>query len=335
MLYVLPYGQMSLWGATVITNLLSAIPWIGQDFVEFSKLLLFIITLSITYFYFITKYNYNMNTIGKVNKSSVRGKKSRTDLDKQAFLSSISYDFMSMFIGLIDGDGYIAITKNGLENIRIELVLSVDIKDLKLLEHIKNVLKIGRINEYPNISTAKLIIGKVDLQEVLLPLILHYKLFFLTETRRKQFNLCMYLLENNITKFSDIPSTENIKDLFTLPQSSIEYVNLPFFSNWIVGFTIAEGSFYIKSSGEHFFSLRQRSHSTLFEAFKLVFKTNRKIEDDGKHIKFSVSSTKDLINVVTFFSNSGLYSLLGLKADQYNVWLTSLKQNNKNFIGKP
>lgn len=32
--YVLPYGQMSLWGATVITNLLSAIPYIGQDFVQ-------------------------------------------------------------------------------------------------------------------------------------------------------------------------------------------------------------------------------------------------------------------------------------------------------------
>jgi len=34
-LYVLPYGQMSLWGATVITNMLSAVPWIGQDFVQF------------------------------------------------------------------------------------------------------------------------------------------------------------------------------------------------------------------------------------------------------------------------------------------------------------
>lgn len=33
--YCLVYGQMSLWGATVITNLLSAIPWIGKDFVEF------------------------------------------------------------------------------------------------------------------------------------------------------------------------------------------------------------------------------------------------------------------------------------------------------------
>jgi ubiquinol-cytochrome c reductase cytochrome b subunit len=33
--YVLPYGQMSLWAATVITNMLSAVPWIGQDFVQF------------------------------------------------------------------------------------------------------------------------------------------------------------------------------------------------------------------------------------------------------------------------------------------------------------
>jgi ubiquinol-cytochrome c reductase cytochrome b subunit len=32
--YVLPYGQMSLWGATVITNLFSAIPIFGHDIVE-------------------------------------------------------------------------------------------------------------------------------------------------------------------------------------------------------------------------------------------------------------------------------------------------------------
>jgi quinol-cytochrome oxidoreductase complex cytochrome b subunit len=33
--YVLPWGQMSFWGATVITNMFSAIPWIGPSFVEF------------------------------------------------------------------------------------------------------------------------------------------------------------------------------------------------------------------------------------------------------------------------------------------------------------
>nr|YP_010736658.1 cytochrome b [Cobbenicoris guangxiensis]WEM32399.1 cytochrome b [Cobbenicoris guangxiensis] len=32
--YVLPWGQMSLWGATVITNLLSAIPYLGDNLVK-------------------------------------------------------------------------------------------------------------------------------------------------------------------------------------------------------------------------------------------------------------------------------------------------------------
>nr|QOL00723.1 cytochrome b [Oxya adentata] len=32
--YVLPWGQMSFWGATVITNLLSAIPYLGADLVQ-------------------------------------------------------------------------------------------------------------------------------------------------------------------------------------------------------------------------------------------------------------------------------------------------------------
>lgn len=32
--YVLPYGMMSLWGATVITNLASAVPFVGDDIVQ-------------------------------------------------------------------------------------------------------------------------------------------------------------------------------------------------------------------------------------------------------------------------------------------------------------
>nr|AIY61878.1 cytochrome b [Sphaerotermes sphaerothorax] len=32
--YVLPWGQMSFWGATVITNLLSAIPYMGKEIVQ-------------------------------------------------------------------------------------------------------------------------------------------------------------------------------------------------------------------------------------------------------------------------------------------------------------
>ena len=32
--YVLPWGQMSFWAATVITNLVSAVPYVGKILVE-------------------------------------------------------------------------------------------------------------------------------------------------------------------------------------------------------------------------------------------------------------------------------------------------------------
>ena len=35
--YVLPYSQMSYWAACVITNLMSAIPWIGNELVDSKK----------------------------------------------------------------------------------------------------------------------------------------------------------------------------------------------------------------------------------------------------------------------------------------------------------
>jgi quinol-cytochrome oxidoreductase complex cytochrome b subunit len=31
--YVLPWGQMSFWAATVVTNLFSAVPFYGQEIV--------------------------------------------------------------------------------------------------------------------------------------------------------------------------------------------------------------------------------------------------------------------------------------------------------------
>jgi quinol-cytochrome oxidoreductase complex cytochrome b subunit len=43
--YVLPWGQMSFWAATVITNLASAIPYIGNDIVIWFWVLLVLMFL--------------------------------------------------------------------------------------------------------------------------------------------------------------------------------------------------------------------------------------------------------------------------------------------------
>ena len=82
---------------------------------------------------------------------------------------------------------------------------------------------------------------------------------------------------------------------------------------------MSEGSFFIKSNDDGCFQLKQRLHVTLFEAFKLVFNTHRKISTDkGLYNQFGVSSKADVQTVINFFSFSGYHPLIGLKNIQYS-----------------
>ena len=320
-MYVLPYGQMSLWGATVITNLMSAIPWVGQDIVE----------LNFTDSY-VTVYSLSaiLPTIGTVNTNALKRNK-ELRLNKQEYLS-VPSSFLSFLVGLIDGDGYIQITKTTKGFIAIKLVISIHLNDLSTLEYIHSVLKIGKITIYKDLKspTCKLIINKTDLQEVLFPLLLHYNIFFLTETRINQFNLVMLIMSENIKLFESIPSKNNIPYVFKNPSNPVEYTKLVFFSDWVVGFTMAEGSFFIKSNNDGCFQLKQRLHENLFQSFGLLFNTNRKIDvENNIYNQLSVSSKADIQTVINFFSFSGLHPLIGLKGIAYMQWLTRLKTSNR------
>ena len=57
----------------------------------------------------------------------------------------IPYSFLAMFVGLIDGDGYISVNKTSKGYIVIELNLALHLRDLDLIKYIHSVLKIGRI----------------------------------------------------------------------------------------------------------------------------------------------------------------------------------------------
>lgn len=309
-MYVLPYGQMSLWGATVITNLMSAIPWIGQDVVE-------------------SKNKTELPIIGTISPYALkRGKKER--LNKFGLLS-IPYSFIAMLVGIIDGDGYILIGKTAKGYININLTVSLNIRDISVLQHIESILKIGKIITYPKVKTpdtCKWIINQTELQEVFFPLLLHYKIFFLTERRRNQFDKAMWILKNEIKFYSEIP--EIVPIVFKLPKTAVDYLNLSYFKDWIVGFTIAEGSFLVKANKDACFQLRQTIHVLLFDAFKLVFYSNRIIgKDINIYNLFSVSSKSDIQKVINFFSFSGHQPLLGHRGIQYIQWLTYLRNSTR------
>jgi hypothetical protein len=65
------------------------------------------------------------------------------------------------------------------------------------------------------------------------------------------------------------------------------------------------------------FQLRQCEDKLLFEAFKLLFETDRKVGLDQSYNLFSVSSKKDIQQIINFFSFSGHHPLLGLQYIRY------------------
>lgn len=70
-----------------------------------------------------------------------------------------------------------------------------------------------------------------------------------------------------------IKKSINSSLLSALPENAQGYVDLPFFKSWLVGFSISEVSFFVKKNLDACFELRQRSHPSLFLAFKILFKT--------------------------------------------------------------
>ena len=313
--------------ATVITNLMSAIPWVGQDIVESKNIIIDILCFCLIIFLLSIHWNVlsELCTIGVIHKNALNNR----TLNKQEY-TSIPLPFLAFLAGLIDGDGYIQITKTSKGFITIKLVISLHLKDISTLEYIYSVLKLGKINIYKDLRspTCKLIINKTDLQEVLFPLFINKNIFFLTDTRINQFNLCMYVLENNIKIFDKITDIK-IPTVFEIPKNPQDYTSLHFFENWIVGFTCSEGSFFIKNNKDGCFQLKQRIHTNLFEALKLMFNTNRKINITNNYNQFGVSSKADIQKVINFFSFSGLHPLIGLKYIQYIKWLNNLRVSSR------
>lgn len=276
---------------------------------------------------------YYDTLLGSLPIIGIPSSKSRSDRSK--WLSESEYlcipkSFLAFLVGFIDGDGAIVITRNQ-KRVNLKIVISLHMDDISTLNYIQSTLKMGKIHTYPSYKspTVRLIFNKTEIQEVLFPLLLHHGIFFLTKPRRGQYNTAMYILKNNI-----ILSLELIKApqevIPNLPKTIEGYVSLPFFKDWIVGFVCAEGSFLVKAYNDACFQIKQRMHVELFEAFKLIFNTNRRITvDQGLYTQFGVSSKADIQRVINFFSFSGYHFLVGKKYIQYSVWLEKLRNSSR------
>ena len=250
-------------------------------------------------------------------------------------------NFMAMFMGLVYGDGYIEIGSQKQYNvsgkipkstIRARLVIRLHSRDLSFLTHLTDVLGVGKISalKFKNSNSAdqtRLIFSKKDLVTVIIPLIKQYNLQFLTNNRHMQFALLNHIIENKIIHWENVDYTPQ-----GLNYSAQEIFNLSFFPNWLVGFTVTEGSFGFKSKGDAFFHIKPKgieNYNVLKAISLLIVDRVPNIKaDSADNYKLSLTSKSDIQKVVYFFSASDT-NLFGYKLIQYNDWLVNLKNSNR------
>ena len=244
---------------------------------------------------------------------------------------------LELFIGILDGDGYIEIgpqkqyNKKNPSNqphstIRSRIVLRLHKNDKELLTILKNELKIGKIDELKKENQYRLIISKTDTLNIIYPFLKNNNIEFITYNRRRQIFLFNYIVENNIKHWEDL-DLNKIDSLFLATKKKISFIdiiNLPYFYNWLVGFTIAEGSFHIKNRGTAHFSIVQSGNNN-YEIIKAIHyfvkgpeSFNHQIKPENTKVyRISFSSKKDLNFIINFFETN---NLLGLKKLQFDNW---------------
>jgi hypothetical protein len=347
--YVLPYGQMSLWGATVITNLMSAIPWVGQDIVEFlwgglSQLLIEepnnsdvvqqillnagispILVLGYGCVLLIEK-STNMDVKKPKSRGQSAGVRKLATFEAPQRLNAENLNY-AYLVGLFEGDGFFTVSKKGIY-FQCELGIELSIKDVKLIYKIKDILGVGIIGfriRNGNSMVYLRVRKKDHLINKVLPIFDRYPLL---SNKQYDYLRLRSVILSNVIFYDSIP----IYTRPTLPINTIEsIINKPYFSAWLIGFIEAEGCFSVYKlvkDGDYFvasFDISQTNGEILILAIRKYLSLTPKVyKDKTNNFKLKVSSVRSIENVIKFIDKAPV-KLLGHKKIQYILWIKKLR----------
>lgn len=328
--------------ATVITNLLSAIPFIGGDLVPLSIILslyllyIILILFNKTYIYFIYSIKkvvspyitLRFNKINKLHSNSIPSIK---------YIENINKNLLALIVGFIDGDGYIRITKKSKSNIYnqtteqgifnntkyyiyISLIINLNKNELELLQYFHKHLDIGKVYNITPKKGNKLArweINKTDLFNKLEPLLEYHNIKFLTETRQKQYLLLKYIKYNNLIYYEDInKNNKYINEYINNNKINNKFNKLDYFNNWFVGFTMAEGLFLIKKNNDICFQIKQKYNALNCGVFPFNNNVNLELFND----------------ITKIFNTTRKLNIINNKYIQFNVSSKKDIQNIINFF---
>ena len=303
-------------------------------------------------FTYYNKYVTKLSLILSLRQGQKRGKSAMVHNKK------INYDAIQRLnagdlifpylVGLIEGDGWFSITKNG-KYLKYEFGIELSIRDIQLLYKIKELLGVGTIDfrENSRRATANLttlseqdntissnrcnaqfrIRNKTHLKNIVIPIFDKYPLLSNKNydyLRFKEVLLSDIIFSKDLIEYVR-PTGPTINTYLT------DNIQTKSFEAWLIGFIEAEGCFSIykptsDSSKVASFDISQTNGYNLINIIKIHLNLTSSIyTDKTKNSKLKVSSVRQIENVVKFINKAPI-KLMGYKKLSYLLFIKELRK---------
>nr|YP_009054695.1 hypothetical homing endonuclease [Ourococcus multisporus]AIK29183.1 hypothetical homing endonuclease [Ourococcus multisporus] len=254
-------------------------------------------------------------------------------------------NFINWFCGLIDGDGNFYFTQSQKGSWTFVFKVSQPNYNLKLLTYLKKKLKCGSVKKAGKKASQYYIKNPEVLFYYLLPKFPAHA--FLTRKKAWQFSCFQKALDIYMQgKTNKISVHERNLFLKNLQQQSKEVPldfkvqhpnkckNYPSLG-WLIGFTEAEGSFYLNLKKEkclvHGVSWGQKDEKELLEAIRFKLNIQVKVSLSKKNqffwYKLSTTSIQTIEKLVPLFEKK----IKGIKAVEVRKWARSFRKDRGNY----
>jgi hypothetical protein len=240
-------------------------------------------------------------------------------------------------VGVVDGDGTFHFSKTQKGYWTFYFKVGQRNYNLRLLYYIKKMLQVGRVN-VPNSkdNSAEYRIRDMNtIYNVILPIFDKYSLLTSKQFHYMNFRKALLIYLDTSISFEEKDKKLSYLKSLSLPQNyksrawpseniftlSLNQIQAILSKEWLVGFTEAEGSFYLLKKGPtrmtHMFEITQKLDKIVLEAISRILPL--KVYDKKSHSTCVTTNHKAVGFIIHYFHNS----MKGMKSVEYRIWSRS------------
>ena len=283
-----------------------------------------------------------MPAVNSKNLSALAGKelKNSSETERSAFYSGAlknSTENIEWLVGITDGAGIFQFSKTnkGVWIFTFKIVQSKT--NLRLLYYIKSMLCVGSVSiSNSNDNIAEFRIRKIHhIIQYILPIFDKYPLLTSKYFSYILFKKAILIMnDSSLSKeakdqlISEIKS-QSLPDNYISPAwkdvnntvSSVSDATKIMSKSWLIGFTEAEGSFYLVKKGpmrlSHAFEITQKLDRIVLEAISLIF--GIKVTPKKTYFTVVTTNSKAISRIIDYYFKT----MKGMKALEYRIWARS------------